>query len=89
MTEDQLQTALKSLGMTAFVTHLALFKSHLSATEAAAVLQSRTGWASKASLTRVNNARRILAQGHEKDALRLIIASRLPAAVQEAARLAL
>jgi hypothetical protein len=89
MTDESLLRLLRSVGMTAFVEHLDLFKSGLSGSDAATELQSQTGWTSSACKTRVSKARSILAQGHEKDALRLIIASKLPAALREAARRAL
>ena len=86
MTDEQLLRALQSVGMTAFMTNLALFKSSLGNSDAAAELEMRNGWTTTACRTRVSNARRILAQGREKDALQLSAASRLSEEIRSAAR---
>lgn len=86
MTDEQLLRALQSVGMTAFLNCLPLFKSSLSNSDAAAELEMRNGWTATACKTRVSHARRILEQGREQDALRLIAASRLPEDIRSAAR---
>lgn len=90
MTEDQVLRALRSVGMTAFVTHLELFEGPLSNADATTRLQHRSGWTLTGCRTRVSCARRILAAGHRSDALHLIVAaSNLPDAVRDAARRAI
>lgn len=69
MTDAQLQRALQSVGLAAFVTHLELFQGAEDTAGAAARLQAATGWAETACLTRVRYARAILAAGRRNDAL--------------------
>jgi hypothetical protein len=86
MNDEQLVRALYSVGMTAFIENLPLFRSNLSNADAALELQERHGWRSTACRTRVSHARRILENGREKDALRLIASSKLSETIRSAAR---
>jgi hypothetical protein len=87
MTDDDLMRALRSVGMTAFVGHLALFEDTGDAGMAAERLQRMTGWQPAACRTRVSNARAILRAGRRRDALALIAASaRVGNAARDAAR---
>ena len=89
MDDATLQRRLQSVGMAAFVTHLALFDGGLRDADATAALHSLTGWKPKATRTRVTNARAILAAGRRHDALALIAASdRVSDAIRAAARAA-
>ena len=89
MTDDQFRRALQSIGMTAFVTHLALFESARSNAEVAGILEQAEGWTAKACKSRTSHARRLLHADRRAEALRLIAASRLPEQVRAAARAAL
>jgi len=86
MTDDQLLRSLRSVGMTAFVTHLAPWDSPQSNADVAERLVSLEGWSRKASLTRVSNARRILASGRRTQALHLIFTANVPEGVRALAR---
>ena len=89
MNDEQFLCALRSVGMTAFVTHLALFEGPLRDADATAHLQDLTGWKPKATRARVSNARSILGHGRRADALRAIAGSSLPDPIRDMARLAL
>lgn len=61
--------ALRSVGMTAFVAHMALWESRQDAATAAETLHLTTGWQPTACRTRVNYARAILKAGLRRAAL--------------------
>lgn len=85
MTDAQLQTALRSMGMGCFVTHLALFRNdRLGNQDVAAILEKHD--TAKAAQTRTSNARRILATGRLRDALLLIASANVEDAIRDAAR---
>ena len=88
MTDDQVRRTLQSIGMTAFVTHLALFEGPLPADEVAARLEQAEGWTAKACRSRTSHARRLLAQGHRADALTLIANAAVPETIRAMARAA-
>jgi len=89
MTDDQLRRCLQSVGMTAFVTHLALFEGNQSNADAAADLQQTAGWTAQACRSRISTARRLLRAGRRADALQMIVDSRLPDIPRKAARAAM
>lgn len=74
--------------MTAFVTHRDLFKGSQTNGDAAADLQVRSGWTTRACKSRISTERRILDAGRKADALKLITHSRLPDKIRDAARAA-
>lgn len=87
MTEEQLDRALRSVGMAAFVQHMALWEGGLDAASAAEALSATTGWRLTACRTRVNYARAILKAGLRRAALeRVATAERADDAARDLAR---
>lgn len=87
MTDAELDRALRSVGMAAFVQHMALWEGGLDAASAAGVLSDTTGWRAIACRTRVNYARAILKAGLCRAALeRVAAAERADDAARELAR---
>lgn len=74
MNDDQMTRHLRSVGMKCFVKHLALFSGTQSNSDAAADLQSLTGWTLAACRTRVSNAHALIA-ANQKNAVLALIAS--------------
>lgn len=75
MTEAELDRALRSVGMAAFVQHMALWEGGLDTASAAEVLIRQTGWRPTACRTRVTYARAILRAGMRRAALERIAAA--------------
>ena len=89
MNDDQMMRHLRSVGMECFVTHLALFSGAQSQGDAAADLQSRTGWTSAACRTRVSKAGALIAAGRVDAVLALIaVSGRMTEGTRAAARAA-
>lgn len=87
MTEDQMMRALRSVGMTAFVAHMAVWESRQDAATAAEALHLTTGWQPTACRTRVSYARAILKAGLRRAALeRVAGAVRVDDATRDQAR---
>lgn len=87
MTEEQLDRALRSVGMAAFVQHMALWEGGLDTARATEALHLATGWKPKASRTRVTNARAILKAGMRRAALeRVVSADKVDDAARDLAR---
>jgi hypothetical protein len=81
---------LHSVGYACFVRHLPLFEGDSDIAGAAADLQEKEDFTSKACRSRVSHARSILAAGQRNTALIIIADSeKVPLAVREAARTAL
>ncbi len=89
MTDEQLDRALRSIGMGCFVTHLPLFcDDRRSTADIAAELGNL--YTPKAALSRTTHARRIIAAGRVSDALHRVAASdRIASPLRQAAKQAL
>jgi len=89
VTDDQLDRALRSIGMGCFVTHLPLFRDDRRST---ADIAAELGhlYTAKAATSRTTHARRIIAAGRVSDALHRVVASeRVDPAFRQAAQQAL
>jgi hypothetical protein len=89
VTDEQLDRALRSIGMGCFVTHLALFcDDRRSTADIAAELGHL--YTPKAAKSRTSHARRIIAAGRVADALHRVAASdRISSPLRQAAKQAL
>ena len=87
MTDAELDRALRSVGMAAFVQHMALWEGGLDTASAAELLSRLTGWRPTACRTRVTYARAILKAGMRRAALEHVIgAVRVEDALRDEAR---
>lgn len=89
MTDDQLDRALRSIGMGCFATYLPLFCDVRRGTADIAAELSQF-YTAKAATSRTTHARRIIAAGRISDALHRVIASdRVDPTIRQAAQQAL
>lgn len=87
MNDYQLRGALRSVGKECFVAYYELFSDEsVEADDIAAQLADERGYRTEATRTRVSNARRIIRAGLARDALSIIIGSRVPPHVRAKAK---
>ena len=76
MNDEQLKTALRSMGQACFVRYYRMFADDtVSREDAIEVLRSETDYTERSCGTRTSHARRIIAAGRGPDALRIVISS--------------